>query len=122
METNDNLFNAAEIGENPDTEFVVEGKHLHAVDAKVAHERKDKSDPKIVLPLIREALKALIKYAQGKVEAHFLDVDLKQFDGKPDEEAQLRHKIEHIFSHLHHHDRNELSSLIHHGKSNSSAR
>jgi hypothetical protein len=122
MEMNDNIFNAAEIGENPATEFIAEGKRLHAVEARVAHEQKDKSDPKIVLPLIREALIALIQYAQGKVESHFLDVDLKQFDGKPDEEVQLRGKIEHIFSHLHHHDRNELSSLIHHRKSNSSPR
>jgi hypothetical protein len=114
MENNGNLFNAAEVGENPETAFIAEGKRLHAVEPSVADQKKDKSDPKQVLPLMREALKALIQYAQGKVESHFLEIDWKMIQGKPDEQAQLVHKISNIYSHLPHQDRNELSSLIHH--------
>lgn len=114
MKNNGSLFNAAEIGENPNTAFIVEGNHLHAVEQGVADRQKDKSDPKQVLSLMREALKALIQYAQGKVESHFLEVDWKMIEGKPDEQKQLIHKIQNIYTHLPHHDRNELSSLIHH--------
>jgi len=118
MKNNENLFNAAEIGENPDTAFIVEENHLHAVEQSVADQKKDQSDSKKVLPLMREALKALIQYASGKVESHFLEVDWKMLQGKPDEQEQLVHKIHNIYSHLPHHDRNELSTLIHHKQAN----
>ena len=114
MEKNENLFNAAEVGENPKTAFIAEGKRLHAVEKSVADQKKDKSDPKQVLPLMREALKALIQYAQGKVESHFLEVDWKTIQDKPDEVEQLVRKTCTIYTHLPHHDRLELSSLIHH--------
>lgn len=116
MENNDNLFNAAEMGENPATAFIVEGKHLHAVELSVANQKKDKSDPLVVLPLMREALKALIKFGSGKVEAHFLDVDWKSLEGSADEHEKIVHHVQEIYSHLHHRDRNELSTLIHHRK------
>lgn len=119
MNNHENLYNAAEIGENPDTAFIVEGKRLHAVEQRIADQKKDQSDSKIVLPLMRDALKALIQYAQGKVESHFLEVDWKMIQGKPDEQAQLIHHIHNIYSHLPHHDRNELSSLVHHKQANS---
>lgn len=122
MENHDHLFNAAEVGENPETAFIVEGKHLHAVEHSIAAQKKERSDPKLVLPLMRDALKALIQYAQGKVEAHFLDVDWKMIQGKSDEQAQLIHKIQNIYSHLPHHERNELSSLIHHKQTGSRKR
>lgn len=122
MKNNDGLFNAAEIGENPSTAFIVEGNHLHAVEQSVADYQKDKCDPKKVLPLIREALKALIQHAKGKVEAHFLEVDWKMIEGKADEQKQLIHHIENIYTHLPHHDRNELSSLIHHKQASTQKR
>lgn len=121
MENNDNLFNAAVVGENPDTAFIVEGNHLHAIEQSIANQRKDKSDPKKVVPMLRDALKALIAFAQGKVEGHFLEVDWNELSGKPNEQAQLIQKITHIYSHLPHHDRNDLSSMIHH-KANRSKR
>lgn len=111
---NHDLYNAAEIGENPDTAFVVEQNHLHAVEQRVADQQKDKSDPQLILPLMRKAFKALIQYAQGKVESHFLEFDEKAIEGKSDEQAQLMHRIYNIYSHLSHHDRSELSSLVHH--------
>lgn len=119
MENHANLFNAAEVGENPETAFIVEGKHLHAVEQRVADQKKDKSDPKLVLPLMRDALKALIQHAQGKVASHFLEVDWKMMQNKSDEQAQLIHHIYNIYSHLPHHDRNELSSLVHHKQASS---
>jgi hypothetical protein len=122
MKNNGGLFNAAEIGENPDTAFNVEGNHLHAVDQSIADRQKDKSDPRQVLPLMREALKALIQYAQGKVESHFLEIDWKIIEGKEDEQKQLIHKIQNIYTHLPHHDRNELSSLVHHKQANARKR
>lgn len=118
MKNNENLFNAAEVGENSETAFIVEGKRLHAVEQSIAEQKKDQSDPGKVLPLMREALKALIQYAQDKVEPHFLEVDWKKIRGEADEQAQLVHKIFNIYSHLPHHNRNELSSLIHHKQAN----
>ena len=84
MENNNDLFNAAVVGENPDTAFIVEGNRLHAVEKRIAEQRKDKSDPKKVIPLLRSALKTLIGYSEGKVEGHFLDFDWKSFSGKPE--------------------------------------
>ena len=63
MKNYDGLFNAAEIGENPDTAFIIEGSHLHAVEQSIADSQPEKSNPKFILPLIRDALKALIQYA-----------------------------------------------------------
>jgi hypothetical protein len=117
MYKNGNLFNAVVVGENPEASFIIDGKHLHAVEKSVADLKKDKSDSKVVLPLIREALKDLIQFSQGKIESHFLNVDLTE--GKPDEQTFLVKNIHNIFSHLPHSDRNELSSLIHHKQSNS---
>ncbi len=111
-----NLFNAAVVGENPDAAFFVEGEHLHAADARVVSLKKEKSKPELTLPLLRNALKALIKFAEGKVENHFLEVDWKGIAGK-DEQPALISKIDHIYSHLPHQERKQLSSLIHHSKS-----
>jgi hypothetical protein len=119
MQNNANLFNATVIGENPETAFVVEGNHLHAVEQSVADQKKDENNPKAVIPLMKEALKALVKFCQGKVEKHFLDVDWDAISDQPDEQEQLVLKIHSIFSHLSHHDRNELSSLIHHKQTTS---
>ena len=114
MGNNENLLNAAVVGENPDTAFLVEGNRLHAVEKSIADQKKDKSDPKKVIPLLRNALKAIIAYASGKVEGHFLEVDWKALTDKPNEQSQLMTKIHNIYSHLPHHDHNELCSLIHH--------
>lgn len=110
MEFNGNLYNAAVIGENPEAAFIVEGQHLHAVEKHIAEKKKEKSNPKLVLPLMRDALKALVKFAEGKVSTTFTEM----ISLKPNEQDQIVEKIEHIYKHLPHHDRNELSSLIHH--------
>lgn len=112
MDLNGKLFNAVVIAENPDAAFIAEGNRLHAVEQHVADLKKDKSDPKIVLPLMRDALTALNQFAEGKVPQHFIEmVSLKS-----KERDQLIEKIESIYAHLSHHDRNELSTLIHHKK------
>lgn len=113
MENNINLYNAAVVGENPKAAYLVEGDRLHAVEQSVADLKKDQSNPEKTLPLIREGLKALITFAKGKAEPHFLEVDWTAIAGK-NEQAQLIDKINHIYSHLPHHDRNTLSTLIHH--------
>lgn len=114
MDNNDHLFNAAVVGENPDTAFIVEGNRLHAVEKSVAERKKESSEPKKVLPLLRNALKALIAYSEGKVEGHFLDIDWTAYENKPNEQSQLIWKINQIYGHLPHHDHNELCSMIHH--------
>lgn len=110
MEYDQNIYNAAVIGENPDAAFLVEGKQLHAVEKHVAEKKKDKSDMKLVLPTMRDALKALVKFATGKVPPHFLDA----ISLKTNEYDQLTEKIMNIYNHLPYHERSELSSLIHH--------
>jgi hypothetical protein len=117
MKFDQNLFNAAVIGENPDEAFIAEGKQLHAVEQHVAELKKEKSDPKVVLPLMREALKALLTFAEGKVPAAYTDQSTKAISLKPSEHEQLVEKILTLYTHLPHHDRNELSSLIHHKSS-----
>lgn len=117
MENHNHLFNAAVVGENSASAFIIEGNRLHAVEKSIADQKKDKSDPKKVIPLLRSALNEIIAFGRGKVEEHFLDVDFKSLEGKPNEQALLVSKIVHIFSHLPHNDRNELSSLIHHKQS-----
>lgn len=114
MENNINLRNAVVIGENPDTAFIIENNHLHAVEQSVADLKKDKSDSKQLIPLMREALKALVIFAKGKVEPHFLEIDWKALSSGENEQEELIGKIHHIFSHLPHHDRNDLSALVHH--------
>lgn len=114
MANNIHLCNAAIIGENPETAFIAEGDHLHAVELRVAEQKKDQSDPEVVIPLMKNALKALINYCEGKVEPHFLEVDWSALSDESDEQLELIRKIHNIYAHLPHHDRNELSSLIHH--------
>lgn len=110
MAFNINLFNAAVVGENAEEGFIVENGRLHAVDVQVAALKKEKSNPKQIIPVLKDALTALIKYAEGKIPEHFLDVKSIQNN----EEAQLIEKIVQIYIHLPHTDRNNLSSLIHH--------
>lgn len=117
MATNIHLFNAAVIGENPETAFILKGDHLHAVEQSVADQIKDKNESNKVLSSIREALKALISYSQGKVEAHFLEIGKNSFSNQKDEQTHLIHQIRNIYTHLPHHNRNDLSSLIHHKQS-----
>ena len=110
MVNNDGLFNAAIVAENPEASFIVEGGRLHAVDKQVAALKKDKSDPKVVLPLMREALKALLQFTAGKLAPSYNEM----ISMKPSEQDQLIEKLNHIYLHLQHQDRNELSSMIHH--------
>lgn len=115
MENNVNLFNATVIGENPETALIIlEGNRLHAVEQSVANLKQDESDPEKLLILTRDALKALIAFAQGKIEAHFLEVDWDDLSSQEDEQARLISKTHDIFFHLPHHFRNELSALVHH--------
>lgn len=108
--SNDGLYNAAVVAENPEAAFIVENGRLHAVEKQIAILKKDKSDPKAVLPLMREALQSLLQFASGKLSASYNEL----ISMKPNEQDQLIEKINHIYLHLHHGDRNELSSLIHH--------
>lgn len=110
MDLNGKLFNAVVIAENQDAAFIAEGDRLHAVEEHVAVLKQNKSDPTVVLPLMREALSALIQFAQGKVPQNFIEM----VSLKPDERDQLVDKIGNIYGHLSHHHRHELSSLIHH--------
>lgn len=116
MENNIALFNAAVIGENPESAFIIDDNHLHAVDSRVAQEQKEKNNPKKILTSMRDALKALIHYSSGIVESHFLEIDWKRLEEGKNEEAEIRHLILNIYTHLPHHLRNELSTLIHHCK------
>jgi hypothetical protein len=113
MKLNENLYNAAVIGENAesaDVAFIVEGKRLHAVEKSVAELEKEKSNPKLVLNLLRDAYTELQKFASGKAPQKFIDF----ISLKAEEYDQLLEKIANIYFHLPHSDRNELSSLIHH--------
>ncbi len=114
MENNIALFNAAMIGENPDSAFIIEDNYLHAVDPSIANRQKEKCDPKKIISSMRNALKAIIHFSSGIVESHFLEIDWKMLEGKQNEEQEIRHKILNIYSHLPHHYRNELSTFIHH--------
>src|SRR5690242_1853140 len=119
MEFNVHLYNAAVIGENgnnPDVAFIVDGKQLHAVEQFIADQKKDKSTPALVLPLMREAMKSLLQFSQRNVPAAKADVGQKGISLKEDEREQLIEKIINIYVHLSHQDRNDLSSLIHHKK------
>lgn len=113
MDYNDNIFNAvviAENCENPSVDFIVDGNHLHAVEDHVAKLRKAQSNPELVLPMMREALKALVQFSEGKVPTPFTEL----VSIKGSEKDQIFEKITAIYFHLPHHFRNELSSLIHH--------
>lgn len=110
MQFNDDLFNAVVIGENPESAFIVEGNHLHAVESPIAELKKDKSNLEIVLPLMRNAFEAILRYAQGKVPSRFTNmISLKE-----NERDQLIEKIVNVYTHLHRDERNELSSMVHH--------
>ena len=116
MENNNNLFNAVVIAENPDSAFIIMGNRLHAVDKRVAEQQKEKSKPEIVLPLILEALKAFVKFADGKVKPHLIEEGKNALTELATQQEELIGKIEQIYIHLSHHDRNQLSSLIHHSQ------
>lgn len=107
-----NLFNATVIGENPDAAFIAEGNKLHATDQEVALFRKDKSNPELIFPLMRDALKALAIFSEGKVTNHFLTLDFNKIP--KNNTAELMVYIQNIYNHLPHHERNKLSSLVHH--------
>ena len=119
MKNQDNLFNAAVVGENPDTAFLVEGKHLHAVEQRIADQKRDQSDPKKILPLLQGALEGLTSFAQGKVEPHFLEENDSFSSNEQEHMNQLIQKIQRIYMHLPHHIRNDLSSHIHHKSASS---
>ena len=114
MAFNQNLFNAAVIGENPQAAFIADGKRLHAVEQHIADLKKDQSKLEIILPLMRDALNALLEFSKEKLPRSFTEFDQKSISLQPNEKDQLIEKIVNIYTHLHHHDRNELSSLIHH--------
>lgn len=111
METN--LCNAVVIAENPEMYFIVEGNRLHAVEELVSELKMEESKDEIVLPKMRDALTAISKFAQGKVYDHFIDEE-KNISLKPTEREQIIEKILNIYSHLPHHDKIHLSSLVHH--------
>src|SRR5437870_4154125 len=103
MEFDVNLYNAAVIGENgemPGVAFIVEANRLHAVEQHIANQKKEKSDSKLVLPLMREALNALLKFAQRNAHQPIANRDLKDVSLKADERDQLIEKIKNIYVHL----------------------
>ena len=77
----------------------------------VANHRQKQSDPKVVLPVMIDALQALVDFATGKVESHFLDIDFNYLI-EADEKVTID-KVIHIYRHLPHSARNELSSCVH---------
>lgn len=109
-----NLFNAAVVGENPDSTFIIMDGKLHAIDKRVADLRKNKSDPAQIVKLMTDALKALISFSKDHVEPHFLEVDWNSFNKRPNVQEAIISKINHIYHHLPHCERNKLTSLIHH--------
>jgi hypothetical protein len=111
MENDVNLFNASVIGENPEEVFVVMDGRLHAVDRRVATLKAEKSDPAKVLPLVRDALKALIEFAGETVEPHFLNVDWNVVSNN---QPMLISKLTNIYMHLPRKERNQLVAMIHH--------
>lgn len=113
MDIDINLYNAAEVGENPDTAFTVDGNHLHAVEKSVAHLEEKKIDANLVLSLMKDSLKALAEFAKGKIYEDTLRIDWDAIKNSRDQQLIIKH-IVHIYSHLPHHDRNFLSSQIHH--------
>jgi len=113
-----NLGNAAIVGENPDTAFIAKEGKLHAVDKQVAEldSKKKESDPKEVINLMTEGLKALVQFADKKVPQHFLELG-QEIDSQTTEDyEELVNKIEQIYTHLPHHDRIALSSMVHHSQ------
>ena len=113
MELDHDLYNAAIIGENSESAFLLENNRLHPVEETVAEIKFEQSNPKIILPFMRRALDRLAQFAKGKVAPHFTDME-KNVSLKPEEKDQLIEKIVNIYIHLPHHERIELSSLVHH--------
>lgn len=111
MDFDKDLYNATVIAENPEMVFLVEGDHLHPVEPSVG--KLKHASLETVLPLMRNALKKLAIFAQGKVPPHFTDME-KNVSLKAHEKDQIIEKIGNIYHHLPHHDRNDLSTLIHH--------
>lgn len=116
---NTNLANAAVMGENPDSGFIVEGKRLHAVERSVAALKNQNNTLGELISIMREALKALIIYADGKVEPHFLEIAQNTLEREGENPSELMTKLEQIYRHLPHHDRNDLNSMIHHPQKSS---
>lgn len=114
MSDNINLENAVEIAENAETAFIVEGKRLHAVDPRVANLKKEKCKPEQLMPMMFEALNALIVFAEGKVPPHFIEIAKKVAAEKTSSQLAVVSGVLQIYSHLHHQDRNKLSGLVHH--------
>jgi hypothetical protein len=112
-----NLYNAAVIGENggmPGVAFIVEDGRLHAVEQRIADQKKEKAKSELILPLMREALKALVTFSKRNAYDPSSDRGQKEISLKPNEQDQLIEKIQAIYVHLSHEDRSQLSSLIHH--------
>lgn len=107
-----NLTNAVIVAENPESSFIIENRHLHAVEERVAALKK--SNPNEILQMLRDGLKALIKFSDGKVEHHFLEIDWDALSHNKNEKEELIKKIENIYTHLPNHDRIELYSHVHH--------
>jgi hypothetical protein len=107
------LYNATVVGENPEASFIIEGERLHALEPRVASLRSDSSTPGHVLSALREALRELVQFSEGKVPPHFVNIDWSSVSDDP---ASLISKIHQIYYHLPHQDRNHLSSLIHHSQ------
>lgn len=96
--------------------FLVENGRLHAVDQVIANLRKDKADPKQVLNLLQNALSELISFAKGKIPPHFIEMGETALSENTNDQSILTSRIEQIFTHLPHHDRIQLSTLIHHAQ------
>lgn len=114
MEDNIHLENAVEMAENTETSFIVEGDRLHAVDPKVASYRKDKSNPKLMMPMMVKALNALIDFAEGKVPPHFIEIAKNIATKENEDPLTLVSGVVQIYSHLPHYEKNKLSGLVHH--------
>jgi hypothetical protein len=63
---------------------------------------------------MRDALKDLLTFSKRNSYDPAIDRGLKEISLKPNERDQLIEKIQEIYVHLPHKDRNQLSSLIHH--------
>jgi hypothetical protein len=110
------LGNAAVVGENPEATFIIEENNmLHAVDPGVAN-LKGKNSSTEIIPILKESLQSLLEFSQGKISPELIEAGQKILNEKESTLETVISQIEHIYQHLPHHDRNELSSLIHHSE------